>query len=324
MRRAVALSALVVIVLLIALGVHSCDVSSTNSALQNYTNNVSSLISQSDQTGTQLFAVLEGAGAKNSPTSVQNSINQARYAAQKTLDQAKHMSVPSQVQAGNQKLLLALQMRFDGISNIANEIQPALGTSASANSINRLAAETARFYTSDVVYKDYAAPEIASAVNHAGVRFSPLNPGQFVPNVQWLLPSYIAQKLAVPGARSTHVAPGLHGHTLNSVTAGGNQLQPGGVTNTLTASPAPTFTLNFTNGGTNNESDVVCKVTISATGVSGQTVVPHTTAGQSSTCTVKLNGTPPTGTHSVVATIEKVPGEKNLQNNTLTYTVNFQ
>ena len=52
--------------------------------------------------------------------------------------------------------------------------------------------------------------------------------------------------------------------------------------------------------------------------------MPETFAGKNASCQVKLNAAPPKGTQSVVATIEKVPGEKNVANNTLTYTVTFQ
>jgi hypothetical protein len=58
--------------------------------------------------------------------------------------------------------------------------------------------------------------------------------------------------------------------------------------------------------------------------VSGTATVPETFAGKNASCQVKLNTAPPKGTQSVVATIEKVPGEKNVTNNTNTYTVTFQ
>lgn len=325
-RRAIALGALLVIVLLIALGIHSCDVSSTNSALQNYTNNVSSLIARSGQNGTSLFDALAGAAAKNSPTTVQQEVNQALQTADGLLHDAQHMSVPGQVAGPNRYLVLALRMRADGISDIASEIQPVLGGSPTKAEINDIAAQTATLYSSDVVYKRYAAPGIAAAVNAAGVRFSPLNGSQFVPDVEWVLPSFIASELhaTVPGLAPAKIAPGLHGHALYSVAVAGTTLQTGGADNTLPAKPAPTFTLNFANTGTNNETDVVCKVSVSGTSVSGTSTVPETYAGKSATCQVKLNSTPPTGTQTVVATIEKVPGETNLSNNSLSYTVTFQ
>lgn len=57
-RRAVAAVAILVVVVLIALGVRSCQVSARNSSLENYNNNVSALIKQSEQTGSHLFGEL--------------------------------------------------------------------------------------------------------------------------------------------------------------------------------------------------------------------------------------------------------------------------
>jgi hypothetical protein len=313
-----------VIVLLIALGVHSCDVSSTQSALQDYTTKVSSLMASSAQNGKQLFNVLSGAASKGNPTQVQTQVNAALYVANRLLGQATSMSVPDQVKAGNQDVVMALRMRSDGISNIANEIQPVLGTSASQADINRIAVETARFYASDVLYKQYGAPAIAAAVNGAGVRFSPLNGGQFVPDVQWVIPSYIASQLHVAGASTpTTVAPGIHGHKLDSVSVAGTTLTPGG-TATVPAKPPPSFTLTFTNTGTDTETNVVCKVTVNGTGVSGQKVVSETFPGKQSTCTVPLSASPPAGTQTVVAGIQRVPGEKSIARNSQSFTITFQ
>ena len=60
-------------------------------------------------------------------------------------------------------------MRVDGIANIAQQIQPALGNSTSKDAIYTIAAEIARLYSSDVVYKDYTATEIAAALHGAGI-----------------------------------------------------------------------------------------------------------------------------------------------------------
>ena len=107
------------------------------------------------------------------------------------------------------------------------------------------------------------------------------------------------------------------------MSVGGTTLQTGS-TNTLPANQAPTVTLNFTNGGTNNEKNVVCKVSISGTSASGQTTVPQTTAGQSSSCQVTLSSAPPAGNYTLSAEIVPVPGEKKTDNNTLTFPVTFQ
>jgi hypothetical protein len=226
--------------------------------------------------------------------------------------------------------VLTMRMRADGISTIASQIQPALGTSTSKDAINAIAGAMAQFYGSDVVYKDYITTAIAGALHAAGIAVGAPNGesisgGQFVPDVQWVIPSFIASELHVslPATRSGKVAPGLHGHSLDSVSVAGTTLQTGS-TNSIAASPPPTFTLNFTNGGTNNETNVVCSVTVSGTSVSGQKIVPETFAGQHGSCQVTLKSSPSAGTQTVVASIQKVPGEKNTSNNSLSFPVTFK
>jgi hypothetical protein len=329
-RRAIAAVGLLIVVVLIALGVHSCQVSARNSALKDYANNVSSLIQQSDQTGTQFFGVLSSGASSSNATNLQNQINQTRVSADSELSRAGSINVPSQVKGAHQNLLLALQMRRDGIANIASEIQPALGTSTSQDAVNAIAANMARFYASDVLYKSYTAPQIAAALHAADIPVGgadgvTINGGQFLPDVQWVIPSFVASTLhaSLPGSSTGKVAPGLHGHSLDSVTVGGTTLQTGS-TNTIPASPPPTFTLNLTNGGQNTETNVVCKVTVSGTSDTGQTVIPQTTAGQKLSAQVTLKTAPPKGTYTVVATVEPVPGEKNTSNNSLSFPVTFQ
>jgi hypothetical protein len=324
----VAIVGVLIAIILIALLVHSCQVSARNNSLRSYANDVNSVIQQSNQTGTQLFGVLSSGGGQSNATNLQNQINQTRVNAQSQYGRAQHFDVPDQVKSAQQNLLLTLRMRLDGITNIASQIQPALGTSTSKDAINSIAAQTARFYASDVVYKGYTTTKVASALHSAGIAVGPPNgvtiaAGQFVPDVQWLNPSFIASKLNVPLASGGKIAPGLHGDSLDSVSVAGTTLQTGS-TNTIPAKPAPTFTLNFTNGGTNNETNVPCKVSVTGTNVSGQTVIPQTTAGQKSSCKVTLSTSPSPGTDTVVATIAPVPGEKNKSNNSLSFPVTFQ
>jgi hypothetical protein len=180
-----------------------------------------------------------------------------------------------------------------------------------------------------VVYKDYATHQIIAALRSNGIGVGGSNgetieQGQFLPDIQWLLPSFVASKLHVRlPTKNGKPAPGLHGHSLDSVSVGTTTLQTGS-TNTLPASPAPTFTLHFTNGGQNTETNVVCKVSISASSISGQSIVPQTTPGESTTCQVQLSSAPSPGSYTVNATVEPVPGEKNTANNTLSFPVTFQ
>jgi hypothetical protein len=330
-RRAVAATALLIVVILIAVGVHSCQISQRNSALKDYNNNVSSVIQDSDQAGHQFFGVLSSGGGSRNAINLQAQINETGATANSQLDRAKGMNVPSEVRGAQQNLLLALQMRRDAIGDIALQIQPALGGATSTDAVKRIAADMARFYASDVLYKDYTLPLIASALTGAGLAVGPpngatFNDGQFLTDVQWLTPTYVAAQLhaSLPTpAGKVKAAPGVHGHRLDSVTVGGTALSTVS-TNTVPASPPPTFTCLFTNDGANTETNVVVKVTVNGTSISGQAIVPQTTPGQQATAQVTLSSSPPAGTYPVTATIERVPGETVVTHNTKSFQVTFQ
>jgi hypothetical protein len=324
---------LVIVIVLIAVGVSSCQSSARKSALQDYAHSVNSLINRSDQTGSTLFGALSSGVNASNVTNASNSINTARQSAENVLSDARGVSVPSAARTANSRLVFALQQRLDGITNIATEIQPALGTSVNRDAVNQIAGEMARFYSSDVVYKDYVAPALVSALhaNHIAVGGADgvvINGHQFLPSIDWLQPQFVAAQLNVTlpsgsgGGKGGKTATGLHGHALTSVSVAGTTLVPG-ATNTVAASPTPTFHVSFENGGNFNETDVRCTVTVTGKNVSGTKIVPETFSNKPATCDVTLNTSPPAGSASVVVTIAKVPGEKNTANNTQTYPVTF-
>jgi hypothetical protein len=334
-RRAVLGVILVIFVILIAVGVHSCQVSSDQNALKDYVGTVSALVTRSDQTGRVLFQTLSSASGSSNGVSIHQQITNTRQTAVQILNSARSNSAPDSVKTANAHFLLALQMRVDGITNIADEIEGAVsGGSASASAVQSIAGQMARFYASDVLYKDYTVTDLVSALHTNGIPVSGrVNGGQFVTDVQWLVPSHVAGVLNVnlPSSATSgggNTAQGCSssspcGHTLNSVSVNGTTLQTGSP-NTIPDKPAPTFKLDVTNGGSKSEANVVCKVTVNGTSVSGTATIPETTAGQATSCSVPLKSSPAAGTYTVEATVEKVPGESNTSNNSQGYTVTFQ
>jgi hypothetical protein len=330
-RQAVAVVAILVVVILMILGIHSCQVSSRNNALKTYSTNVASLIQQTDQTGSQLFALLSQGNASSHEQSLQNSLFSLKGRAQSELQSTQGLSVPDQVTAAQQAFVLTMSMRANGISDVAANIQTALSRSTAQQGVNAIAVDMQKFLGSDVVYTLYTAPGIVAALHAAALPVAgTVKPTSFFPNLAWLNPNYIAGQLgASVAAATTGGSPCPSGtpcgHMLNSVSVAGQPLSTGGG-NTLPASPAATFSVNFTNTGQNTEDDVTVKVAVttsSGTTISQQQVVPVTKAGQTYTTQLRLPKTPPTGQASVQVTVEKVPGETNVANNTLTFPVTF-
>jgi uncharacterized protein YdbL (DUF1318 family) len=329
-RRTVLAVVVLVAIVLIVLGVHSCQVSARNSALRDYDNSVASLIQRSNQTGHALFSELSGASGSTNQTGLQTQINQTRAQALAQLAQARGLSVPDQMQTAQHNLVLTLRMRSDAISTIAQQIQPALGKTTAGDAVAKIAGQMSRLYASDVLYNDYVVPAIESTLRGASISVGgpngqPISHSNFVPSAQWLAGSYVAVKLgSVTPASNKNVkaAPGIHGHRMISVSANGTALQQG-VSNSVAANPAPTFTCTFSNDGTDTEHNVAVKVTVVGSSVSGQAIVPQTVPGHTYTAQVTLSSPPPKGGYTVTATIERVPGETVLTHNTQTFQVTF-
>jgi hypothetical protein len=327
-RRGIALLALVVVVIIIAVAVSSCEGSANKSALQNYGDNVSHIITQSNGTSRKLFAALRKAGSTSASATGQ-AVAQASSDAQTELNRAHALSVPGAAQGAQAHLLLALQMRLDGLKDIVVQIQPALG-SQHQEPVRRIAADMGTFLASDVLYKSYAVKQLVSALHGAGVAVggsngTPVNGGQFLPSIQWLQPSYIGAQLGVgssgrSGSGGGSVT-GLHGDALTGVTYNGVALVSG---STVIASPPPTFGLTITNQGNFTESNVICKVQVLGTSISGTKVIPSIAKGQTTTCDVTLRSSPPAGNYSLKASVEKVPGEHDLANNSQGIAVVFK
>lgn len=318
------------VVILIVVGVHSCQVSQANNDLRNYAVSVSSLMTSSNQTGDQFFRNLAGSQGSGASANLQSSVDESRLSADHELAKAKSLSAPGQLQSAQQDLVRTFQLRADGISAIAGNLPSALQAQTSSSSVTSIAADMARFYASDVFYKDYTLPMIVKALRNANIAVGgsggePIQTGQFLPNLQWLTPSFVATELRAPTTPTSpgKIAPGTHGSKLDSVSVGGSTLQTGS-TNTIPAQPAPIFEFSFINSGQNKETNVGCRATVSGAGISGTSSVPETSPGQTYTCKVTLSSSPPPGAYKVTAEILPVPGEKNTSNNKLTFSVTFQ
>jgi len=329
-RRAVAALAILVVVIVLALGVHSCQVSSRNSALRNYNTSVGSLVQQSDATGRNLFTILATPKTSSNVQTIQNELFTTKGDAQSQLQQAQNLSPPGQVSDAQQNFVLALSLRRNGIADIASRIQQTQNRTTAQNAIDAIAIDMQEFLASDVVYTTQTAPDIAAALHAAGIAVGvngeTIEPTNFLDDIGWLTPSYVARQLgaSLPSTATGGTCPSICGDALNSVSVGGVPLSTGGG-NTIPASPPPVFTANFTNTGENPETNttVQVSVTTSAGTTTTQAVKATTQAGQTYNVQVSLPKAPPTGSATVTVTVEKVGGETNLDNNVLKFPVTF-
>jgi hypothetical protein len=328
-RQAVAIGLGLLLLILLVVGVRSCQNSAKESGLKDYNRNVTAVIKASDNEVMRPFFGLMNNGAQEGQD-LQVQVNQLRQAADDLAKRAERFSVPGEMAEAHDDLLMVLNFRRQGLARIAEAIPSAQGRGVPAEqAVNRIAANMQLFLASDVVYSQRVAPYIKEALDNAGVSGQTIATSRSLPSVEWLSPQYVAARLgseAAGGTTTGTAAPGLHGHGLVSVTANGVTLQPGGVINRVPVTGGATFTVAFQNQGDNNERNV--RVTVTVRGgpkpVTAQKIVPQTTAKQSAQVSIPLGAAPPTGQATTVeVVVNRVPGERNTTNNRQTYTVLF-
>ncbi len=334
-RRLIAAVVIVVIVIVMALLIHGCQVSQTNDSLKNYNADVSKLITDSNDNGASMFNALESGDLSSSGIeTLQNKLNSNAATARTQLSTAESFGAPGQMTDAQAALVQTMELRSQAISKIAEHIQGAASKTTSKDAVYDISVATSMLYGSDVMYKTFVTPDIAKALNGAGIPIGSgegaqqINPGQILHDLGWLNSDFIAKTVGAQVSTSAANAAnnsgsGPHGHQLNYVTVNGTQLITT-TTNTIPASSTPPkFTLNVTNSGVYNEYDVECKVSVEGLSDTGTATIPETIKGQTTTCSVTLPSAVPSGVHAVTAEVVPVPRETVTSNNIATYTVTF-
>lgn len=322
----------VVIVIVMALLIHSCEVSQGNSSLKNYAANVDTKMRASNANGAHLFNDLETGNLSSASglQTLQEHLSGLFQTATAQLSQVQGMSAPSQLSSAQTALVEVMTLRKQGIGEVADNIQGAADSKTSKTAVQNIATGMYMLSGSDVTYKTFVAPAIVRALNKAkiavgGTNGVQINGTQILGDLGWLNTRFIGEKIGanLPASAVNVAEPGVvQGHILNNVSVDGTQLSQS-TTNDVQASPAPTFTLNFTNGGQTDEYDVECIVQVIGLSDVGTKIVPITKPGQTYNCSVTLPNQPTASTFQVKAGIVKVPGETNVSDNYMTYTVDF-
>jgi hypothetical protein len=329
-RRLIAVVVVVVLVVAAALLIHGCDVSQTNNSLKTYAGNVNTYVSNSVQNGQKVFSQLKSGDATSNPAKLQGELTSDAQNAFRQLTEAEDLSTPGAMASAQQSFVSVMKLRYEGTDQIAARIQGAMNSSTAVDDVKEITAGTSQLYAADVIYKTFVGTGIAAALNAAGLPVggttgATINAAQVVTDLGWLNPKTVAIWLGatVPSTAVNSDQPGLHGHSLNSVTVAGQTLSTTSLNTISVSKAAPTFTLYLTNGGNFPEYDVVCKVSIKGDDDSAETKIPETTAQENTNCVVTLPKALPTGPYTVTAEVLPVPGETNKANNTQTFSVDF-
>ena len=85
------------------------------------------LLRESKEEGDQLFELLQGEGGTDQTTSIINTLNGYRVESGSCVDRAEALDVPGDLSDAHGELLEVLELRRDGLADIADALRVALG-----------------------------------------------------------------------------------------------------------------------------------------------------------------------------------------------------
>jgi len=327
LRRLIAAVAFVLILILVVLGVRGCLNARKERQFENYVRDLEALTAESQQLSDELFGP---EGLFENPQNLSElefeaELKADRGAAEGLVDRARNLDGPGELKPAQANLVLAFELRRDGLAEISNEIGTALGDEGSDEAIAAIAEDMQFFVAGDVLYRR-AQQQINEALAEQCPTCGEASSSQFLPDIKWLDPATIQTTVSeITGEAAGPSGGGIHG--LGLVTDG-VIAQPGGVTLTLdtpvTVSGLESLEVPVENQGESDESDV--EVTVEADGeVVGTGTIDTIAPAEIATVEVPLDPAPAPGDSvDLTVIVAPVPGEQVADNNEGTYPVTVE
>jgi hypothetical protein len=326
-RRRAAAGVGVVLLIIIVLVVNGCLKSQRLQSLKDYNRNVSLIATESDnQVSRPLFSALAGAAGKTA-LNVEVQVDQLRIQAQSLAARAKGLSVPGDMAAAQRNLLLALDLRVEGLTKVAALLPKALGGQGKSAS-TPIAGDMELFLASDVIYSQRVAPLIQQTLASNGIQGLTTASTHFLPNLGWLEPASALARLsgqAQSSSQGGQTVTGNHGSALKGVGVGANELATEPTLNHISGGGNPTFTVQVEDSGEFSETNVTVQVTVTAGGkqYKASHAIAKTEPGKTVSVDIPVTGIPLGVASKIEVKIEGVPGENDLENNKNVYLAIF-
>ena len=328
LRRLIAVVIGVLLVVLIVLGIRSCLDARQERQFENYVRDLNSLTSESQQLSEGFFARLDDP-ENLSELNFEAEVKADRGAAEGLVSRAQNLDAPGELSAAQADVVLAFELRRDGLAAISDQIGTALGDEGSEEATAAIAEDMQYFIASDVLYRR-AQAQIDSVLAEQQIR-GEAPASEFlsddVGGIDWLDVATVEEALAqITGETVSGGGGGIHG--LGLVTTGGVIAQPGDVALTadtpVTVSGLESLDVQVENQGESEESDI--EVTVEADGEEvGTGTIDSVAAGEIATVEIPLDPPPASGdTVDLDVIVAEVPGEEVADNNEATFPVTVE
>jgi hypothetical protein len=318
LRRALALGAGLIVLILLVLGVRGCLDARQNRALSDYAGDVTQIVDETTQTSESFFGKLEDPGSL-SVTEFVAEVSADRSAIDSYAARVDGLDAPGDMGDAQGTLELVYDLRSGAMGQIADKMSTALGDVGSEKAMATIADQMRILLASDVLYSSIARPEINSVLADNGLEGDDVPESAFLPEgTEWLDEGSVTSALGAVSGATGGETPGIHGLGLISTSVSGTELVPEATA--AVEAEAPEVEVEVENQGESTENGIT--VSVSVDGNTLQESIPSLAAGEASTVTIPLTPAPK-GTVTLEVNVEPVPGEQITDNNEASYTVEF-
>jgi hypothetical protein len=327
-RRTIAIGGGLLLLILLVFGFRGCLEARKERAMEDYVRGANELIKLSRAESRQLFDILSAPSSSDQSVNRQNQANALRVDSATLSDRARDLDVPDELSDADDYFVEALDLRRDGLAEVADQLPGALAQEERRNSTGRIAEMMQVFLASDVLLTARFKPRLEDGLDKENVDAPVPSTGslRFVENIDWVGPDFVADQIAgIRGTGGGGATAGLHGDGLGTVSLGGVAVTPG-VSATVPLSEDIAFDIQVVNQGDSTETDVKVTVTVGqgADAIDLEETIPEIAAGEAKPVSIPLTKQPPTGQNVPInVAVKPVPGEEVTDNNEADFTVIF-
>lgn len=321
LRRALALGAGLLVLILIVLGVRGCLNARKHRELSDYAGNVTQIVDETNQTSNSFFEKLSDPGSL-SVTEFVAEVNADRSAMDNYAARIDSLGVPGDMSSAQRTLELVYQLRGSAMTTIANRMSTALGDVGSAKATAAIANQMRKLMAGDVLYASVTRPEIDGVLASNGIEGEDVPKSVFLPDdTKWLDENAVRSTLGKVSGATGAATPGVHGMGLLSSSIGETELTPDSNTE-VSGEGVPEVEVEVQNQGDSTENGVTVSVEVDGGNTLEQDI---STIAAGDTATIGILLTPaPRGTVKLDVEVQPVPGEQVSDNNKASYTVEFK
>jgi CARDB len=321
LRRALALGAGLLVLVLLVLGVRGCLNARKHRALSDYAGNVTQIVDETNRTSKGFFGKLADPGSL-SVTDFVAEVNADRSAMDNYVARVDSLDTPGDMSSAQRALELVYELRGSAMSEIADNASTALGDVGSEKATEIIANQMRVLMASDVLYASVARPEIDGVLANNGIDGDNVPKSVFLPDeTKWLDAASVSGALGSVSGASGTATPGVHGLGLIGTSVNGTELTAEATT-AVSGEETPEVEVQVQNQGESTENGITVSVSVGG-GNTLQGSIPSIAAGETATVAILLTPAPK-GTVTLAVEAKPVPGEQVSDNNKASYTVEFE